>query len=102
MASWYRPLEIMVDGERTGKFRMVEHNTSQTRFHGLCEHEHDSKQEASDCPVAKAYLERVFPPEPNKAEIVRVFVAEVIDALPERPSDEAIAKIREAAFRMVK
>lgn len=102
MASWYNALEILDNGQGTGKFRMVEHNTSCTRFHGLCDHEHDSKDEARECPDAKEYLDRVFPPQPNKAEIIRVCVEQIIDAIPgERPTDDTIYKIRAAVLKAV-
>ena len=58
----YEVLEIKKDGEGTGKYRKVGHNNSFTHAHGLCDHEHDTRDEADACPEAVVYMERIFPP----------------------------------------
>lgn len=61
MTTWYSTLEIEKDDKPTGKYRKVEHNTSMTRAHSMCDHEHDTKEEADECPVVVEKLERIFP-----------------------------------------
>lgn len=62
MTTYYRTLEIAdAGGTPTGKFRKVEHNSSMSRMHGLCDHEHDTEKEADECPDIQAEMNRVFP-----------------------------------------
>jgi len=66
MANIYRVREIERAGQPTGKFRMTEASdeSSDSTIFGLCEHEHDTQNEARLCPVVVAKLERIFPPTP--------------------------------------
>lgn len=62
MTTYYRSLEIKKDGEPTGKYRKVAHNTSFTIAHALCSHEHDSVEEADRCPDIQEEMDRAFHP----------------------------------------
>lgn len=53
MAEIYEPLEISENGKGTGKYRMVVHSDEDDHEPiGLCQHMHDTREEASDCPDA--------------------------------------------------
>lgn len=54
MAWWIQPLEISKAGLPTGKFRLTATSDEDGGGpYGLCEHEHDSTEEAYSCPDAQ-------------------------------------------------
>lgn len=58
----YKVMEIAKpDGSPMGKYRMVVSNSSGSRIHGLCDHEHDTREGARACPGIQAEMERTFP-----------------------------------------
>ncbi len=62
MPTYYRTLEISdADGNPSGKYRKVEHNGYMTTVHGLCDHKHDTVEEADACPDIQEEMNRVFP-----------------------------------------
>ena len=63
MAQHYETLEIMdkETGKGIGKYRKVVHNTSGTWARGLCDHEHDTREEADACPDIQEEMEQMFP-----------------------------------------
>lgn len=61
MAEIYQPLQIMRDGLPTGKWRMTwrSDESADGFIGGLCDHEHDSAEDAAQCEDAR----RAMPPE---------------------------------------
>jgi hypothetical protein len=59
MAWWIQPLEIAVDGRGIGKFRLTARSDEDGGGpYGLCNHEHDTAEEAQNCPEARAAADR--------------------------------------------
>jgi hypothetical protein len=60
MVWWIQPLEIANDqGQGTGKWRLTATSDEDGGGpYGLCEHEHDTPEEAQNCPEAKAQAEK--------------------------------------------
>jgi len=60
MARIYQPREITKDGKPTGKWRMTVRSDDEGWERGLCEHEHDSAEDAQECADAQAKMGREF------------------------------------------
>lgn len=60
MTTYYTVLEITRDGLPTGKYRYTVQHGSRSAPYGLCEHEHDTIDEANNCPISKKKLDRDF------------------------------------------
>jgi hypothetical protein len=60
MAWWIQVLEIADDqGQGTGKYRLTATSDEDGGGpYGLCEHEHDSIEEAQNCPEARQAAEK--------------------------------------------
>ena len=61
MARIYETREITKDNKPTGKWRMTVRSDDEGWEHGLCEHEHDSPEDARECRDACAKLKQHFP-----------------------------------------
>lgn len=62
MAEWFEALEISRDGVGIGKYRMTRRTDDPVSGpFGLCEHEHDTSEEARDCPDVQPVIEANFP-----------------------------------------
>jgi hypothetical protein len=63
MARVYGVREIMRDGRLIGKFRVTSFNDKSEDgiILGMCEHDHDTADEAQACPVVVQKLARIFP-----------------------------------------
>ena len=61
MARIYEPREITKDDKPIGKWRMTVRSDDEGWERGLCEHEHDSPEDAQECADARAKMEREFP-----------------------------------------
>ena len=53
MAWWLAPLEILKNGQKSGKYRLVARSDESGGIHGLCTHEHDTIEDASNCSQAR-------------------------------------------------
>lgn len=60
MVWWIQPLEIADEnGNGTGRWKLTARSDEDGGGpYGLCEHEHDTAEEASQCPEAKAAAEK--------------------------------------------
>lgn len=60
MVWWIEPLQIAdSDGKGTGKWRLTARSDEDGGGpYGLCEHEHDTPEEAQDCPEAREATEK--------------------------------------------
>lgn len=58
MAWWIKTLEIAVDGVGIGKYRLTATSDEDGGGpFGLCDHEHETRSEADQCPEANARSE---------------------------------------------
>ena len=79
MAEIYEVLEIAVAGVATGKFR---HTVRSDENHnipprGLCEHSHDTKDDARECPEVVENLPRFMRPKSSE-ELLRIRIDRLI------------------------
>lgn len=59
MVWWIKVLEIAVSGVGIGKYRLTATSDEDGGGpYGLCEHEHDTPEEARNCPEARAQAEK--------------------------------------------
>lgn len=87
MANVYEVLEITCDGKPTGKYRMTRKSdeSSSSPITGICDHEHDTKEQARSCPVVVEKMAKIFPPR-IRADALVARVGELEKAL----SDERL------------
>lgn len=65
----FEPLEITQDGKPTGKWRLTRRTDDPaTEPVGLCDHEHDTPEEAAKCPVALQARNKAFGGDPLRRE----------------------------------
>ena len=78
MAEFYEVLEIVKNGSATGKFRRtVRSDEPVSNPIGLCDHDHDSQNDAFNCPVAISNLPKFMRPKSSE-ELFRIRIHRII------------------------